>query len=483
MAKPGISCPISFSSLQRHGNRDLLKQSKKSVIRAEFVTPPEDLILLNCMKRIGEYLAFRDQHFFFIFFVVLFCTIQTSAQHKYNFFYGKISDQVSNKGIPDVNIYFEGSVKGAISNNNGDFSFYIDTLPLIMVVSHLGYETKKLLLDKTSFSLNVFLQPKIQQLEEIVVSGKSNYETVFHDQYLNIIDYEVDTATVFILTDDLRSTSSALICKNFKGDTIAGNKFFSIHPRKLFKDCLGNIHLLTGDSAYQVFRDSRQLKLIYPVTLKKFNDVLVNCVCSSGDMLFIRKFEGNGQTVSYYKVDRKTNQRQMLTAIEDSLKTKMLRRNPHDNSLLNQTVQPDSRDDFVEWSYVHKILYRPVSTALCKIGDFICIINTVERTIEFYKPDGSYAFKLLLMIRKVHEGTWTKDIFIDEVKRKVYTTFAQNGYYFLYSIDLNTGELERVLAIAHLYPEKLRVHKGYIYYLYHKAGSGDNKELFRQSIF
>lgn len=435
------------------------------------------------MERRHQWSANRWEQLIPVFFVILFTVSQASAQRKYNFFYGKVLDQVTNYGIPDVNIYFEGSRKGAISNNKGDFSFYIDTLPLVMVVSHIGYETKRLLLDKTSFSLILYLQPKIQQLEEIVITGKSNYETVFRDQYLNVLDYEVDTGNIFVLINDLRSSRSTVICKNFKGDTVAWNKILTINPKKLFKDCLGNLHILTGDSAFQVYRDLKRLKLIYPVTLKKFNDVLVNCVFSTRDMLFIRKLEENGQTVSYYKIDRKSNQRQMLAAIEDSLKTKMLRRNPHDNDLLMQSRQPLSRDDFVDWSYVHKILYRPISTALCKIGEFICIINTVDRTIEFYKMDGSYAFKLLLMIKKIKEGNWSKDIYIDEEKSKVYTTFLQNGYYFLYTVDLNTGELKKVLSIAHLYPEKLQIHDGYVYYLYHEAGSGDNKELFRHSIF
>jgi hypothetical protein len=421
--------------------------------------------------------------FLIISSLIFLMAARVPAQHNYNFFYGKILDQATNKGIPDVNIYFEGSVKGAISNDKGDFSFYIDTLPLIMVVSHLGYETKKMLLDKTSFTLTVYLQPKIRQLEEIVVSGKSKVQTVYRDHNYNILDYEVDTNDIYILLDDLRSTGNELICKNFKGDTLAVHRFLTIHPKKLFLDCLGNIHLLTGDSAYQVFLVSNQLRLIYPVSLNRFNEVLTNCVSAAGNMLFIRKIEGNGQTVSYYKIDRNTNQRQILTAIEDSLKTKMLRRNPHDNALMNEAVQPDNRDDFVDWSYVHKILYRPVSTALCKIGDFICIFNSVERTLEFYRMDGSYAFKLLLMISKIHEGTWSKEIFIDEEKSKLYTTFIQNGYYFLYFIDLNTGELKRVLALVHVYPEKLRVYNGFIYYLYHEAGSGDNKELFRHSVY
>jgi hypothetical protein len=418
-----------------------------------------------------------------VLFVIFLTAGQAPAQKKYSFFYGKVLDQVTDKGIPDVNIYFEGTRSGTVSNYKGEFSFYIDTLPSMVVISHIGYETKRLFLDKTSFSLIFYLQPKIEQLSEIVISGKNNYETIFRDPYVNVLDYEVDTGTIFLLLNNLKTSGSAIICKNFKGDTIARNKNLTNNPKKLFKDCLGNIHILTGDSAFQTFRDSKRIGLIYPVSIKKFNDILANCVCSTKDILFIRKFEKDGQSVNYYKIDRKTNQKQMLTAIEDSVKTKMLRRNPHDNELMNQPVQPTGRNDFVDWTYVHKILYKPVSSALCKIGDFICIFNTVDRTIEFYKMDGIFAFKLQLMINKIKEGNWSKSIFIDEEKSKVYTTFVQNGYDFLYAIDLNTGELKKVLSIAHLYPEKLEIHDGYVFYLYHEGGSGDNKELFRHSIY
>ena len=423
------------------------------------------------------------KYFLFVFLFILLSAGPVSAQRKYSFFYGQVLDQVTGKGIPDVNIRFEGSVKGTSTNSKGEFSFYIDTLPILMVVSHLGYETRNLLLDKTSFSLSIDLQPKIQQLKEIVISASRNAESVFRNQYVNVLDYEIDTGKIFLLITDIRSSRSALICRTPEGDTLAWNNTLTNNPKQLFLDCLGNIHILTADSAYQVFSDAKRLRLIYPVSLKKFNDILRNCVFSTPGFLFIRKLEQNGQTVSYFKVNRSNNQRQMLITIEDSLKTKMLRRNPHDNDLLMQTVQPTGRDDFVNWSYVHKILYRPVSTALCKIGNFICIFNAVEKTLEFYRMDGNYAFKLLIMIHKIDEGSWLKNILVDEERPKVYTTFIRNGYYFLYALDLNTGELKKALSLVHLYPENLQIHDGYVYYLYHEAGSGDNRELFRQPVF
>lgn len=415
-------------------------------------------------------------------FTLLMCSFFSSiSQTHYHFFYGKVLDQISHHGIPDANITFDHSIKGTVAGNNGEFSFYMDTLPLLMIISHIGYETKKVLLDKTSYSLIIFLQQKTEQLPEIVVTAKSGYESFYKQHYFNILDYEIDSASVYILITDLRTLKSIMLCMNILGDTLARSDDLE-HPRSLFKDCLGNIHLLTPDSSYQVYRDKRALKLLYPVSLKKFREVLMNCVLSTDDALFIKKAGQNNQTVSYIKVTRKGNQQAMLSTIQDSLKSKMLRRNARDNALLNQPTQPTGREDFVDWSYVHKILYRPVSTALYRFGDFICIFNTTDATIEYYDLTGTYAYKLKIMVSNMNEGSWTKEIFSDLSTSKVYTTFNNDGYLHVYRIDMNTGEVRNVFTLEHLFPEKLKFFKGYLFYLFHTPGSGNNRELYRQRL-
>jgi hypothetical protein len=416
--------------------------------------------------------------------LILFTLASTpiAAQQHYFFFYGKVVDPSGNRGIADANITFEGSGKGASTDRKGEFSFYIDTIPRIMIISHLGYETKRVLIDKTSFSLIIYLEPKVQQLREVLVTAKSNPEPFFQDVHYNVFDYETDSSCVYLLVSDIRNSMTSLICKNFKGDTLAWSVMNGLNTKKLFKDCLGNIHVLTGDSAYQVFREKSNLLLIYPTPMKRFREVLMNCVLSTAEDLYMKKADKTGQSVSYYKIDRKSSERTMLTLVEDSLKKKMLRLNTHDYDLLMQSTQPLGRQDFVDWSYVHKILYRPVSTALTRIGDFICIFNTADKTIEFYRPDGSYAYKLLLMTGKVKDGTWSKEIFTDETRSQVFTTFMKNGYCTLYRIDLNTGELVLRLHVEHLYPEKITMQNGFVFYLYHVGGSGDNRELYRESF-
>ena len=102
--------------------------------------------------------------------------------------------------------------------------------------------------------------------------------------------------------------------------------------------------------------------------------------------------------------------------------------------------------------------------------------------MEFYDITGNFSYKLALKIDKVNDSHWTNDILIDQVSGKTYTVFTRNGTYTIYEINLNSGMLNKRLSILHLYPRKVRVYNGWVYYLYDVAGDQDNKMLFRQKL-
>jgi hypothetical protein len=102
--------------------------------------------------------------------------------------------------------------------------------------------------------------------------------------------------------------------------------------------------------------------------------------------------------------------------------------------------------------------------------------------MEFYDLKGNYSYKLLLKTNQITEGRWTNEVIIDEVTLKVYTTYIKNGICYLYEIDLNTGDLNKILAVYHPFPEKIRVYDGYLFYLYDLPERPDNKMLYKQKI-
>jgi hypothetical protein len=131
---------------------------------------------------------------------------------------------------------------------------------------------------------------------------------------------------------------------------------------------------------------------------------------------------------------------------------------------------------------VHKILYRPVKSALYKVNNFICIFNIPVKQLEFYDLDGNFSYKLKINIEFIKEGRWSGDIFLDENQSKIYTTFLKSTGTGLYRIDINTGELHKILTIIHPYPQKIRIYRDQIYYMYDILGDPDNKTLYRENL-
>ena len=403
------------------------------------------------------------------------------AQQHYHFYYGKVIEQGTKTVLPNVNLSIARTNVGTVTDKHGEFSFYVDSIPASLVVSYVGFETKTILLDETSFSLTLYLARKASELREVEIKANV-HEAFFKDEHYAVLDYEIDSSLVYLLIYKQRLSRAELICKNLTGDTVAGSVPFYFTPVRLFKDCLGILHVLSQDSGYQVFRRKMQLHLIHPVGLKKFDDVLKNCMASTPDVLYFQKITDHGLGVEYFGVNKKTLLKQTISQVRDEKKMKMLRRNTDDALMLGINKPPDSKDDFITWNYVHKILYRPIKTSLYRIGSYICIFNTPDRQMEFYDNEGNFSYKLALNTDKVKDGRWTNDILVDDATERVYTTFLRNGTCSLYEIDLNSGNLKKRLSLFHGYPEKLQVYHDCVYYLYNVPGDPDNKMLYRQKF-
>ncbi|MEI7726981.1 MAG: carboxypeptidase-like regulatory domain-containing protein [Bacteroidota bacterium] len=419
--------------------------------------------------------------FWILLFLLHVAGTSSVAQKQYNFYYGKVIESGKKTGIPGVNLSIEGRRIGTITDKTGAFSFFIDSLPATLIVSYIGFETKTILLDATSFTLTLYLTRKATELQEVEIKANVN-EAFFKDEHYAVLDYEIDSNLVYLLIFRQYLSKAELICKSLEGDTVATSGPLYFKPERLFRDCLGNMHVLSHDSGFQVYRQEKQLLLIHSVNLKKFDDVLKNCVAATPEVLFFQKATDHGLGVEYFGVNRTTLIKNSITQIRDEKKTKMLRRNSQDAQLLGSAIIPNGRDDFVTWNYVHKILYRPIKTALYRIGEYICIFNTPDQQMEFYDIAGNFSYKLALKIDQVNDGRWTGDVLTDEVSGKVYTVFTHNGTSVVYEINLNSGMLKKRLSLLHLYPGKVRVYNNWVYYLYDVAGDPDNKMLYRQKL-
>ena len=96
---------------------------------------------------------------------------------------------------------------------------------------------------------------------------------------------------------------------------------------------------------------------------------------------------------------------------------------------------------------------------------------------------GELTSKLKMPVHDIHEGSWTTEIYIDNIDHKAYTSFlTKGGNFTLYRINLNTGELKRILSADHGFPQKVSIHHNFLYYVYDTPGEGDNQRLYRLKL-
>lgn len=395
--------------------------------------------------------------------------------------YGKVLDEESHSALSDVNLSISGTKLGCTTNNNGEFSFITPSLPVFIVISHLGYETRQIRLDKASGGFTILLKPVTTILKEVEITAINKPEIFYKDEQYTVLDYEVDSGLVYLLIYRFRLAKSELLCKSADGDTIARSGTFTFKPTGLFLDCLGILHVLSKDSAYQVFHKSDTLILPYAFDIRKFNSTISDCVASTDNWLYFRKESFDHQTVDFYRINRKTSQRQSFASSSDEANINMLRKNSTDLYYLLLDSIPDGNSNLAEWCWVKKILYKPNASVLYMLGDTISVFNTTNGTVDLYDLNAKLMSSLTFPVKEKNKGDWTKEIYVDRMFHLPYTSFLKNGILTFYRIELRTGKLTRTLTASHVFPGKPRIHGNFIYYLYDLPGTGDNKYLFRQT--
>src|SRR5512133_1413565 len=189
----------------------------------------------------------------FLALLLLFTIATVYSQRKYTYFYGNITDQQTQKPIPGVNISFPGLKHGYATDKKGELSFFIDTIPVYMQISHMGYETTRIWLDATSPKLNIRLAPAAVQLKEVEIVAKAGPEAFYKDNSYAVLDYALDTGRVYILIYRFSLASAEVLCKSMEGELLASSGRLPFRPDSLFKDCLRNVHVLCHDSCFQVY--------------------------------------------------------------------------------------------------------------------------------------------------------------------------------------------------------------------------------------
>lgn len=414
----------------------------------------------------------------FILVFLLFFSTAVFAQQAKGRVSGRVIDAETNLPVAHVSIGVAGSLAGTLSDSTGSFHLNFKG-PATLYFHMLGYQSQTLPIDPSQKEpLTVRLVPKSNQLSEVVIHA-SPVEVVSKSKRYSVLDYSfVQEGILLIVYVDPRKAKLLLLSRDLDTLAIRG---LPAEPNRLFKDCLGNVHVVGSDSLYQVSYSQHKLNLLLPKSIGDLENILLPCVAQDSSNVYVIEKYGSrlldvglgsmiktgALTLSYTCIQKKSHARTRFVTIADEKKLEMSQDEDAHQAMKASLNMKGTCGDRL---FAETVLYTEVYAPLILVGNRLFVFDLVNDRLRRF--DHALALKQELPLSFHRDLHFQNDVQADIETQRIYAIFETNGITELKEISLNSGEAIASHKIPGPFATKVKVLGNYIYFI-QKDKDGD----------
>lgn len=419
--------------------------------------------------------------------LMCFIAIGSFAQNVSGVVFGPHGDVISNAEVIDKDLHVL-----SLTNEKGEFKL-VYSEGSVFGIRKKGYESSWFLMNNPSkTNYEVRLTYAVQELDEVNVFGRKR-ETVADLKNVNILDY-LPTEKGLIT---LRKTSGEYYIglDSIPGEGTAYKLNFD-RPKRLFRDCLGNYHILNSEFAIQFDVSDTGFAVIDIASIPQFEYLLAPCIGAYNDSTFVMKyltrhnqqldlvlFEKGKKPISFYRQFDSISYRM---AAEDALIFGINNSQTYIWDSLNQNVlpvrrylrevakeNPDIVLKFVSNSInaehsnrpadllTNYLLHSyPIDVRAFQVRNYIVVVDFEDKGLRVFSDKGK---ELHYKPFKV-EGD-IKDVWKDASRGLIYFYARYRGNHRVYQLDVTTGQTRYLMNFRELpFAESKQVYDGWLYY-------------------
>ena len=421
-------------------------------------------------------------------FLFIFITASLCAQITIT---GAIINSLTNTPVADANIIVKGTLQGTSSDNLGNFELRVRALPVMIIISEIRHHTTEFIV--TNQISQIRLAPKIQMLKEVNIQ-ENRIQNIHPDPRLHAYDFEFYEDFILVLAFEKTRKKSELLILEDNGDLILTHEL-SIIPEGFYKDFMGNVHLLTADSAYQIYYDYQKIQLLYSLSKWDFMATMHQCRAEFNDRILTNNMRYRGLESLYFAISE--NENKLFYSIADSAKRSYLEREfdlKYFLQLRKQGVEEfmvsvktlrenlDIYRQTIGMDWMDSQILSPVFAPLYKISDTVFIFDyTNSEVIKFDKD--------LKVVQKIpinfHNGKkWTKQIIVDDTWQDVYTCYTRDGITHVTQLNKATFKPEKVSEVNGLiYIDKIKIRNDHAYFLHKDQFRNYHRMIYKMTLY
>ncbi len=374
---------------------------------------------------------------------------------------GRIVDSQSGAGLAFAHILQKGTANGTVADENGSFRLEVPELPLTLVITEVAHRTREIEVDQAF--VEIHLDPLRLELADVVISREMEAYSRLTNQ---VKDFEFYDELLLVL-----GTSGQELRLINQGGGLVYRSLTPVKGRELFSDCLGNIHLLGQDSAYQIFYDYEYLHFLDPYPLEEFDRYLRDCHCQFDGGLILVKHSRRGLQTSV--LHARGGLTRSLAEMADSnaldylnreygLEYFVERRNNGDHRYhFSRATMADSLEylqDELELDWFDQRILQPGKIFAAVWQDSLRIFDLDRMQQLVYTPGGERAVTTTLS----YTAKNARALLRDRVTGQLYIDYARRGQSRLQNV-FEAGDSMNISEMP--FPSKLKLYNGLLYFI------------------
>ncbi len=407
---------------------------------------------------------------------------------------GYVTDAETGLALKDINIKPDCISSSTSTNANGFFSIKINQDKCEITFSHISYDsyTFHYSISKKNKDVNIKLKPKTHLLGSIEINSEK-IVSITKNLPVYVKDYAILNNKILLLTYFHKKTYDARLMLVDQNANIISEKRV-LKPDKLFKDCFGEIYLITDNNASKLDIKLKEIAIKEYFTKKDFDQSYGFFDFAINNKVYFSTYHYKFFIIKYHFIDLDDESYAVnnIITIKDQKKIDEFERDfnffyyakrassygmsvtsIYNNLDVLRATQP------LDWEDI-KGRYSPLKAPFCNVNDTICIFNSTTDSMELYTE---YGKKIKNVPAKFLKDKNYKSIIRDEEAHKVYALYKTNNIYSLNEININTCETKSQQIIpGYAFIENIKVSKNEVFFLYKKNINEEYKQLYRMPL-
>lgn len=401
---------------------------------------------------------------------------------------GRIINAATEQPLAGATISKAGStLRGTVSNNEGFFTFKVDSLPVTLIVSSLGFEQTQVYIQDQNPLVIGMVSTSIE-LAEIIVSGTPKIDTVYQEPY-NVVDYLFKDSFLILLVYKNVFEKYQLVLLDQNEAYLDHYSLRDYQPQKLFKSCFSEAYLSVTGSVYTINIQKQSISLGDRIEEEYFDNIIEPCVLYSDNMLYYQRHLYQGQALRYYAFHENQYQQDslcILPLIEDEANIIRLieetgNKLPWSGDLWDTDVS-ERLVNLREGNYFLKgafrMFYPKLYAPLVKKDSSLCLFNHFASTIQYFDKNGKMQKEVRIKYHK--RKRWKKYILYDSFTENAYTAFHSKWGEYVCQIDMETGKLSSAIPLDLDFIDKVTIRNGTMYFLHRDPYRGATNRMIQK---